>query len=256
MYSFSINQNPSFTSRSPKIRDAQWVCQKVRSLPHISSTYLTPNVQDLANKNATLYKRLFENYPFGCSFANTQDELKLAKIFTWHRHLIDRIAKARETWHVETNDDYRRVGNILNQFKHDGVGNCGEDAYLATTILKLNGIENACVAKIKIDKSWIDHVVSVFNTDGSAFDGKVSNTIIIDPWVGATDFAQNMFLKYKSIYKKFFVGIRANSEIKLRKFDYVLFTKDELAVLQKKHKFLIYSNNNRDFMQKATPTFK
>lgn len=257
MNSFSINQNPSFTSRSPRIRDAQWVCQKVRSFTHVSTTHFAPNVQKLANKNMILYNKLVNTKPFEHFFVKSPEELKLVKIFTWHERLVERIMMARENWHVGTRDDYRRVGNILNQFKYEGLGNCGEDAYLAATILKLNGINNACVAKMKIDKSWIDHVVCAFNTDGSNFDGKsLKNTIIIDPWVGTADFAQNMFLKYKSIYQKFMFGIKPNSNIKLSKFDYVLFSSDELKVLQEKYKYLIYPKSKRGFMQKATPTSK
>ena len=251
MNSFSINQNPSFTSRSPKIRDAQWVCQKVRSFTHVSTTHFAPNVQELADKNMILYNRLTNKKPFEHFFAKTPEELKLIKIFTWHKRLVDRITKARDEWRIASSDDYRRVGNILNQFKYEGLGNCGEDAYLATAILKLNGVDNACVAKMKVDRHWIDHVICVFNRDGSAFDGKsLKNTIIVDPWVGDADFAQNMFLKYKGQYKKFMYGIKPDSKIKLSKSDYVFFTDKELKVLQEKFKYLLYPENKREFMQK------
>lgn len=254
MNAFSINQNLTFTSRAPQIRDAQWVCQKVRSFPHVSTTHFAPHVEELADKNMILYDRFTNKKPFEHSFVHSPEELKLIKIFTWHKRLVDRITKARDEWRIASSDDYRRVGNILNQFKYEGLGNCGEDAYLAAAILKLNGVDNACIAKMKIDKYWIDHVICVFNRDGSAFDGKsLKNTIIVDPWVGDADFAQNMFLKYKGQYKKFMCGIKSDSEIKLGKSDYVLFTEDELKVLQEKYKYLLYPENKRGFMQKNNP---
>ena len=254
MNTLFVSQNPSFTSSSTQIRDAQWVCQKVRSFPHISTTHIAPSVEELADKNIELYDRFMDKKPFEHFVANTPKEAKLVRIFSWRNQLVDRITRARDEWYVGTKDNYKRVVNILNQFKYDRLGNCGEDAYLATAILKLNGIDNAYVAKIEVDNYWIDHVICVFNRDGSVFDGKsLKNTIIIDPWVGDADFAQNMFLKYKGQYKKFMCGIKSDSEIKLSKSDYVLFSQKELKVLQEKFKYLLYPENKRGFMQKNNP---
>ena len=45
-----------------------------------------------------------------------------------------------------------------------------------------------------INGEQLNHVVCIFNKDGSQFNGTVNNsTIIIDNWAGKTDFAKNMY---------------------------------------------------------------
>lgn len=86
--------------------------------------------------------------------------------------------------------------------------NCHESALLSELILKLNGIKNAYTASLNDGDAKIKHVVCFFNRDGSEITvndkGKVNivnnKTIIIDPWTGICDFANNVFNEYKYIW--------------------------------------------------------
>ena len=264
MISAVSNKNQTFTSRSPQIRDAQWVCQKVRSLPHISTTHLKPILEKLEEKNPKIYERFISQTSVNRYIPRTPEEKNVVKFFSWHKNLVRKIGQVRENWRILGRDDYRRFDNVLGQFKYEKLGNCGEDAFLASSILKINGIDNACIAKMRVETAyhdttngeriiseWQDHVVCLFNRDGSRFDDKnLKKAIIIDPWIGDADFASNIFVKYKNIFNKFFWGVRENSKIYFQKIDKVNFSDAELELLKRKHADLCYPKSSREFMQK------
>ncbi len=94
------------------------------------------------------------------------------------------------------------------------VGNCFEEAALAQLIGKVNGQKNIYVGDILVEKEniegkrKIDHAVA-FITDkkieiGKSYSFKNKDAIIIDPWLGIADFAENYFTKLKNNFCKFF----------------------------------------------------
>ena len=94
------------------------------------------------------------------------------------------------------------------------VGNCFEEASLAQLIGKVNGQKNIYVGDILVEKEniegkrKIDHAVA-FITDkkieiGKSYSFKNKDAIIIDPWLGIADFAENYFTKLKNNFCKFF----------------------------------------------------
>ena len=242
-------QQPSFTSRCPEIRDAQWVCQKVKSFPHISSTKVTIPITNLAYKHPTLYGK-FTKFPYADLF-KIPEEHKIVRIFEWQKRLVDKINRARDEWGVLRKGDFKTVGAILGQFKYNKLGNCGEDAFLSAAILKLNGIENAYTASLKIDKHSHDHAVCVFNRNDKPYSGKIErDTIIIDPWIGVADFATNVFQKYKDSFSKYFVGLNQDSKISFDKIRRINISGEEEFLLTLKRPELLYPESNRCFMQK------
>lgn len=242
-------QQPSFSSRCPEIRDAQWVCQKVKSFPHISSTKVTIPVTDLAYKHPDLYNK-FTRFPYPDLFKKPEEH-KIVRIFEWQKNLVKKMSHARDDWGVLRKGDFKTVGAILGQFKYNRLGNCGEDAFLSAAILRLNGIKNAYTASIKIDKYSQDHAVCAFNRSGKPYSGKIErDTIIIDPWIGVADFASNVFQKYKDSFSKYFVGLNQDSKIffdNIRKFN---ISGEEEFLLSIRRPELLYPESNRCFMQK------
>ena len=94
------------------------------------------------------------------------------------------------------------------------VGNCFEEAALAQLIGKVNGQKNIYVGDILVEKEnvegkrKIDHAVA-FITDrkieiGKSYGFKNKDAVIIDPWLGIADFAENYFTKLKNNFCKFF----------------------------------------------------
>lgn len=242
-------QQPSFTSRCPEIRDAQWVCQKVKSFTHISSTKTAIPVTDLAYKHPALYDK-FSKFPYPDLFKKPEEH-KIVRIFEWQKKLVKKMNRARDDWGVLRKGDLKTVGAILGQFKYNRLGNCGEDAFLSAAILRLNGVENAYTTSIKIDKYLQDHAVCAFNRSGKPYSGKIErDTIIIDPWIGVADFATNVFQKYKDSFSKYFVGLNQDSKIffdNIRKFN---ISGEEEFLLSLKRPELLYPESNRCFMQK------
>ena len=252
MNNLNFSQNsPSFTARSPQIKDAQWVARTVRSFPHISTTRISAPMWNLQEQNLNLYDRFMNKKSFEVLVPRNEQEFKMINLFAWQKKIIKRLASARREWGVGRKDDFRRVGNILGQLKYDKIGNCGEDAFLSAAIVKMNGVENVCTAKINIDDAQVDHVVCVFNPDGSKFDGKVKkDTIIIDSWINEADFASNMFVKYKNLCKKFFFNLKPQSQISFRDVKPVELSASEQLVLSAKYEKLHYPSLTREFMQK------
>lgn len=245
------NKNITFTARSPKIKDAQWIARKVRSIPHVSTTRIDAPMWDLKEQNIVLYDRFMNKRSFEHFVVKNDYEAKIIKLFMWQRKLIRRLQNLREEWGIGRKDDYRRVSNVLGQFKYGKIGNCGEDSFLSAAIAKINGINNVYTAKLKVDDSEIDHVVCIFNSDGSRFDGHVKkDTIIVDSWIGEADFAKNMFVKYKNLCKKFFFSLESNSKISFKDVTPVDLSEEEQKVLLNKYDCFQYSSSSRNFMQK------
>ena len=93
------------------------------------------------------------------------------------------------------------------------IGNCTEDAMFTELLGKVNGQKNIYTGYLgltKEDKSGaLDHVVA-FITDKPIISGekeffKNKDAIIIDPWLGLTDYAGSYFAKLKTIYRKTFM---------------------------------------------------
>jgi hypothetical protein len=176
---------PSFQARCPQICEAQRVCHIINSgYAHASTTRIKPALYNLMAKD------------------NVSDAFK-NKYYVWLRRFSEQMQEVRDTFQGSVKGimtSKLRPMKIFQQLKLYHMGNCNENAVAAEAILKLNGVPNACCATLKKGNASIDHMVCVFNRDGSKFDGKIKNnqTIIVDPWLGKADFANNMFKYYEN----------------------------------------------------------
>ena len=136
---------------------------------------------------------------------------------------------------------------MLFSLREGKVGNCTEDAMLAELLGKINGQTNIYTGNIALSRDGknvgsLNHVVAfitekaVKNNEKNFFKNK--DAIIIDPWLGVTDYAGNYFNKLKSIYRKTFMQEKDNR--------FATFTNDNLAM-----EFLRgESKNPKDFHKK------
>jgi len=234
------NQTISYTGRCPQIKDAQWVCRTVRSAyPHIALT-----------KTAPVIKRYRDKFPsIHVEDLQKKEISAILRISRRQKINIRKINAVRAERRKEKISDACRVNHIIEQFKNVKLGNCGEDAILSAAILKINGVENAYVAKLKTDKQNIDHTVCLFNKDGSPFDGKIcKNTIIVDAWLDCADFAANIFTKYKCMCKNLLSGINDDSKIGFRDVKRLDISGGEALILTLCHNKLRFPSFSRDFM--------
>ena len=175
--------SPSFQKSCPQIREVQKACRIINgSYAHASDTRIRPALYNLMAKD------------------NVSDSFKI-KYLVRFKMFVEQMKEVRDMFLGSVNGflpDKPRPMKIFQQLKLYHKGNCYENAIAAEAILKLNGVPNACCAVLKRGNKTIDHIVCVFNRDGSKFDGKIINnqTIIVDPWLGKADFANKMFKFY------------------------------------------------------------
>ena len=128
----------------------------------------------------------------------------------------------------ESNDYYTA---IISSLKNSKIGNCTEDAMLTELIGKINGQTNIYTGNIELAidgerQGLLNHVIA-FITDKPIYKNekyffKNKEAIIIDPWLGITDYVGNYFNKLKSTYRKTFMHERNKN--------FATFSNDNLAM--------------------------
>lgn len=227
--------NQNFTSRCPQIKEAQNVCHKVASnFPHLSSTRFIPLRDKFENKYSTLYDEFINSNPTktGHHKIYSNAERKVLAVFNAVKNLVADINTARSE-RIGYKDDLSKTYLLLSQLKYGRIGNCGEDAQLSELILRISGKKNVYTGSMKVGDCNIDHDVCFYNKDGSKFIGGIKkNTILVDSWLGEADFADNMLLKYKSIYKDY-LFIPKDGKISFRNVQSLNLSETELNTLKK-----------------------
>ena len=196
----------NFTGRCPQIKTAYKVCHIVNeNLPHVSSTKVSPMFEKMKWKFTDSYDKFLNHnplFPLSCSNAS---EKKFFNLMLCQRELIRRMNNVRDCFSSKSKTDFERVNNTISQLKFARLGNCMENADASAAIMKMNGFNNVYTAHLKRGDEKIDHMVCLFNKDGSPFNGDWNkNTIILDSWTGVCDFAGNMFKKYENMFKDYF----------------------------------------------------
>ncbi len=105
---------------------------------------------------------------------------------------------------------------IIDNLKNYHLGNCYESAILAQIIGKINGQKNIYPAQIYFTKNssgknmQFDHAVAVITDKAFEKDYKYQfknkDAIIVDPWLGVTEFAGEYINKLRTLYFKMFPG--------------------------------------------------
>ena len=198
-----INQTASvnFTGRCPAIRQGQWASHVVNAyLPHQSVMRYQPLLDSTMERTKidTRYSGTFEKYP-----------KEVLAIINKQRLLNEATGNAREA-HVSTpcSGSYYYAVSRIEQLLEEHLGNCHENAEAAETILRANGVKNPVTVALTINDSE-KHVVCMFNRDGSKVKTiENNNTIIVDPWIGIVDFANNAIMKYRTIFEKYIIKDR------------------------------------------------
>ena len=187
MYMQIKNVNtPSFHSRSASIREADTICRMVKThFPSISPSKVQSRAKILNDKKFVEYGEFLMN----------ELREKVRKPFQYY-------ATKATTFFFEP---------FAKNIKENRMANCGELARLASLICAVNGIHSQVVNVLNINKSGgimgqCDHAVLAIPPKGErvkcAEFSKLKGTIIIDPWLGEADYAENMQVKYRNMYYK------------------------------------------------------
>ena len=103
---------------------------------------------------------------------------------------------------------------MVKEIKRNKLGNCFEDAMLAELIGHINGQSNIYTGEILLKKQNVKKQINVGHAVAFVTNKKVrwdkdykfkgNEAIIIDPWLGITDFVGNYFAKIRNQYRKYF----------------------------------------------------
>ncbi len=184
----------SFKSRNEAIRKADRITRAVNSIyPHISESRISNSVK---HQQAIKYPK---------DICVKLGNFKLNKSL-----MIDNLRFK----HGKGIDLFRDIINMLKEHK---IGNCYESAVVAQIIGKINGIENIFPAKIFFNKNssgyqqQLDHVVAIITDKSFKPEGyynfKNKDAIIVDPWLGVTEYAGDYINKLRTNFADIFPGI-------------------------------------------------
>lgn len=247
---YNSNSNISFAARCPQIRDADWVSRKVNSFQHTSVTKFRKLILDYAVSKGALAQGQPIQSLRSLSPSSKRNDM-LLKFYASYKNFVEIFSFVRQGWKNEVISDAKAIDKMVNQYKNACMSNCGEDAFLAAAIVRLNEFENVYTACLTKNDKSLGHQVCIFNKDGSEFDGKVKpfNTIIIDPWLGKADFANLLLKDYKTSLKNFidFDGID-NIEFAKKYISKIDVSGMENFILRTKYPELIFPYRGREFM--------
>ena len=257
-------QTPSFTSRCPQIRDAEWVCRVINhTFPHYSTSKQQVRIINLLKRNRseikfdTTPKTIADIYKIISGYKPSNPDSKLAKLLKTIQNMLGLYGIKRLT----ANSLFgmgNKVYESLYLMENYKFGNCSECAIIAELILKMNGINNACCASIHKGlkgmsvKDWtdLDHLICIFNKDGTPFADKITKeTIIIDPWINKAGFAKDMERFYRNEFSHFF-KLDPDEVFKYERAEIVNLEEFAMAKLQDKYHPFIFKNKSRKFMQR------
>ena len=167
----------TFTSRQKEIRNADLITRKAHSVyPHISES----RVSAIISKD------------------------KVKELFWGQMSMEYALKFAGERLKMEC-DEKNLYAHVVETLKN-GLGNCAEEAKLAELIGKINGIKNIYSGSVFAGKGFAKHDVAfITNEDikpNKKYKFKKKDALIIDPWLGITEFAGNYFKIIKTNFAK------------------------------------------------------
>ena len=272
--------NINYTSRCSQLKDAGWVCHTVsQGLPHNSISKFKPLFQKQLRKCLNGSFELVPKKPMSM----TDIYIMLEKL-----NLSEQEQKSRSTGNKimskivsplfpkHTKKDVKRLEVIRNKIENFGEhrqfiynllgrgnevysslammanpkqGNCFEDAIVSELVLKMNGIKNACTMQFKNANNTAEHAVCVFNRDGSPVTKIINNqTIIIDPWAGKADFANNMIKHYKTQMTDL-INLPQEGEIKYEISEKVSIPNKDMEIIRQQFPFFVHKSKTHKFME-------
>lgn len=206
----------TFESRQKVIRNADLITRKAHSLyPHVSESRIVSMI----------------------------GEDKVKDLFWGNMSLRYALKFAAQRYNMEI--DEKNLYRYVLESLQGGLGNCFEEAKLAELIARINGQKNVYSGRIFAGKGFAKHEVA-FITDkeikpDKKYHFKNKDALIIDPWLGVTDFAGRYFKSLTKQYAKV-LQIRGNAKPSLQADFSSKLTPKKLGDLKKGHPELIIRN--------------
>lgn len=182
----------NFKSRNSAIRQADRITRSVCSIyPHVSVSKSNINIERIVKKNSNNQNKCYKLLNLQLKNSMKIDKLRYRGGFGLEQFKI-----------------------IIENLKKHKIGNCYEETVLAQIIGKINGIKNIYPASIYFTKNAsgvnmeFDHAVAIITDKpfekGYKYPFKNRDAIIIDPWLGITEFAGEYFNRLRTQFAKIF----------------------------------------------------
>ena len=184
----------TFKSRSQAIKNADRITRAVNSVyPHVSESRSRRKINHFQTK---LYP---DKVCYKFSNLSWRNSVKLDKLRYRSGEGIDLFK------------------NIIDMLKNNKIGNCYENSVMAQIIGKINGIKNIYPSKIFFNKNssghqiQLDHVVAIITDKpfdkGYKYNFKQKDAIVVDPWLGITEYAGDYLKRLKNEFVDIFPSI-------------------------------------------------
>ena len=184
----------SFKSRDQAIRQADRLTRLAASVyPHVSESKSRMNIRHFQEKHYPL--------PICYRFGN----------------LNVKNSNKLDALRYRSGDGIDLFRNIIDTLKNHKIGNCYEESVLAQIIGKINGIKNIYPSKIYFNRNssgcqmQLDHAVAIITDKpfekGYKYDFRHKDAVIIDPWLGITEYAGDYIRRLKTNFIELFPTI-------------------------------------------------
>ena len=220
--SCSIN----FKSRNPAVIKADKICRMVNTeFPSVSSSSIIPRCTRTILDKA----RRFGERPPKIENGDRPDD-RYNKMYYLFMRTDNSLRKLVREPFLETVGTVSEHKVLTEAVKKHHFANCAELTRLANLICAVNGIKAQPIEMVACDSkdqvvSFIDHVALAVPLKENALDwnkmSKLKDVIIIDPWLGIADFAQNAAMQYQNMFRKYlklgffnYVGINPKALVK------------------------------------------
>lgn len=168
----SSNTSQSFLGRAQIIKDADRICRNVNSaFPHFSPSY---------------------------SWINYDRSYKFNEAFNKYDKILSKIRTSKS----DTEYAYDYYNNLMQMVRKYKCANCEELSEITYLACKNKNLKNVNLIGIYGYNTRKDKLIDYDHMAVSFRKG--NKTVIIDPWFGIADFAQNCLVKYKQKYHEFF----------------------------------------------------
>ena len=211
---FSINmmkietQGISFKARNPVVMKADRICRMVNTeFPSVSSSSIIPRCTKTIQDKA----RRFGERPPQIENGDLPDS-RYNKLYYLFMRTDEKLRKFVREPFLETVGTVAENKVLTETVKKHHFANCAELTRLANLICAVNGIKAQPIEMVTCDSddkilSFIDHVALAIPLRKNALNwskmSKLKDVIIIDPWLGIADFAQNAAMQYQNLFRKY-----------------------------------------------------
>lgn len=167
------NQIQNFNGKSPLLKDADWICRKVKTtFPAISPNRLYYENTKLITDNEKFYKFIYNK---GKTLKQDRKDRKFLL------------------------SPFEFLKKLIHSTQEHKIAHCGEYSSLAEMIARMNGIENC----YRIFMKDYDHTFLLVK-EKPLSEGLQMNDIIIDPWLGISGYLKDISSKYQFQYNNIF----------------------------------------------------